>query len=168
MTGDMNDIAKYYIVKFIIESEEEYYTIWVSDEYDEFLGVNNRLLSWSSVGELTSFAEEKGIVLENGVSCYDLNMLKDNIRCREDCGAVLDFWNIFSDLAKTSGRSFMGDDLKYNDIYIKLLAGCNLPAFNQTEYTAVWETEECLKIKMILNDGMDILFQSLGKRIQRS
>ncbi len=161
----IDDITKYYIVKFVIQNGKEYYTIWFSDECDEFLTMNNRLLSRPSANELMSFAEEKGIVLENGISCYDLNMLNVNIRCCEDCSTVLNFWNIFSDLAKTFGISYVGDEIIYNDIYAKLLTGCNLPAFDQPEYTVSWEAEECMKIKMILNDGIDILFRSLGESI---
>lgn len=139
--------------------------LWFSDEYDGFLSVNRKLVLWSSMDKLLDFVQEKKIVLDDDIAIFDFNTLKCTVGCCEECKKVLDFWNIFSDLARTVGKSFIGDEVKFNNIYEKIFMGCNLPALNQLDHTVLWEEKDFFEIKKVLSNGVSVFFQAIDESV---
>lgn len=150
---------EYYIIKIKL-CQREFFLLWNCEREPVFLtDANGRAVFFGSIGELNAFAERNGIGLAEKITEYDL----DNITVTAevlDCSEVINKWNIISDLALTNGLVFSGEDKRYNDIYDKLLYGCNLPAMKHPHYTPEWSAEETAEINRILAEGAE-LFKSV-------
>ncbi len=127
-------MMEYYIVEFIMDNNN-YYSIWISDEMDFFVAVENHILLWSDILELKKYANEKNISLENdNITTYNIDYILEVISEKStiDCKKILDFWNICSDVAHTCKIPFVGDEKKNNYLYNKLFYGTNLKTINKS------------------------------------
>nr|WP_243459967.1 hypothetical protein [Lactococcus cremoris] len=78
----------------------------------------------------------------------------------------LDFWNIINDAMRSVEQDFIGDDKLYVGIYDKLFFGLNLLIRPEDEkYIPVWSQEEILKLKEIMNMGIDFFDCQFQERI---
>lgn len=152
-------MCEYYIVQFIITSYN-YYTIWHTDNNDEFVTKNKKILSFNNLEEVIQYAKLHSIELHEYITCYDIDRLMDDIDTKIDCNYIINFWNIISDIAKSIQINFCGDSDFYNSVYEKLLYGCNLNALNKSHYDPIWTNEEIDKIKYVVNIGYKLLCKS--------
>ncbi len=154
-------MTKYYLIKLLFKGSD-YYLIWFSDDIDGLLIENQRLLVFSSVDEAKIFASNEHIVLENGITDYDLSHfteLINNTGISKNCGMLIDIWNLFSDLSKSLNEHFAGDDEDEEtiDIYNKLFYGCNLELLETEEYHPNFDDDEKNKCYEIFKSGMLLL-----------
>ena len=95
--------------------------------------------------------ELKNLMVKNDVSNYNL---------------YLDFWNIINDAMRSVEQDFIGDDKLDVGIYDKLFCGLNLLIRPEDEkYIPVWSQEEILKLKEIMNMGIDFFDCQFQERI---
>ena len=100
---------------------------------------------------LAHIIELKNLMVKNDVSNYNL---------------YLDFWNIINDAMRSVEQDFIGDDKLYVGIYDKLFFGLNLLIRPEDEkYIPVWSQEEILKLKEIMNMGIDFFDCQFQERI---
>ena len=134
-----------------------------------FLSENGKPVILKSVEEAKDFISKNNLEVDEAASVYDLDSvlsLVTGTEASENCHAILDCWNIFSDLARTAEADFIGDhDIDENEhLYSMLVMGCNLPEINNEEFHPVLDEEEKKHLETVLNDGISI-FRKLAESI---
>ena len=150
-------MEKYYIAEFILNNIT-YYMFW-QDGF--FLTEGSKPVIFRSVEETKAFITENDLEVDDSATVYDLDSvlaLVTKTEKSENCNAVLDCWNIFSDLAGTTEADFIGDhDIGENeDLYPKLVMGCNLPELKNEEFHPVLNEAEQKHLENVLNDGISV------------
>lgn len=158
-------MREYYPVKINL-NKAVHYMIWYTDEDDGFITELSKPLLFSSFEELEQYTKNSGLQLEESLASYDFEAIAKWIQISEespDCELVLDSWNFFSDLSKSTGNPFKGSfDLGNTvDVYNKLFYGTNLSAIKKDgeAYTPKWDDKELLRLKIVLTDGIELLSQ---------
>lgn len=162
--------AAYYFVKFIYQKRELFF-VWITDDEDLFLLEDGELKCFFDLDELYLYCKNNDIPIQEGFTDYDMDELFCVLRERKfakNCALLLNFWNIFSDLAQSVGKKFCGDDKEYSYIYQKLFFGNNLRAINKgrKNYIPVFEKHEKNQIMKVLEEGIKIFEEQL--EIKRS
>lgn len=160
----------YELVRFQIIREkcEEYYTIWYTDDVDGFLtGQDGKLKSFPTKKEAEAFANEEGLLLQEGVVSYLIaaSIYRKKNLGKFGCVLYLDHWNIFSDAAHSLNCRFLGDSRKktvIQRIYEKLFYGCNLlVGEEERHYVPKWSKKERRWFAKVMEDGFQILSHGL-------
>lgn len=158
-------MREYYPIK-INMNEAIHYMIWYTDEVDGFITELSKPLLFSSPEKLKLYAKNKGLQLEEDLASYDFGAIIkwiENPDTLPDCELILDSWNFFSDLSKSTGNPFKGNfDLGNTvDVYNKLFYGSNLSAIekNGETYTSECDEKELLRLKIVLTDGLELMSQ---------
>lgn len=161
-------MKKYYLVKMFY-SNKDLFSIWYAndDDADGFIVHKNRISVFKSSQEAISFAKNSGLVLEQGITTFDIidiiNIIEKikNVMLSENCHELFDIWNIFGDIAKSTNEKFIGnsDDELTRDVYEKLFYGSNLRVITQDmeEYHPMFDEEETELCISIFRNGLDIL-----------
>lgn len=160
---------QYYILPYQLRGELRH-LIWISSKKDT-LEVDTSLLipSFSDIKSLQHYARIKGYYIEREKSkLHNLDHIiswLENPAKPIDCMAVLEAWNLFSDIAITFPRrnsAFRKIDKQFPKIYNKLFMGSNLPAVTPkgTNYKPIWSTSERKTIARLMNDGLDLFNKS--------
>ena len=150
-------MEKYYIAEFIL-NDTTYYMFW-QDEC--FLTEGDEPVIFRSVEETKSFIAGNDLEVDDSATVYDLDSVTALItktELSENCNAILDCWNIFSDIARTTETDFIGDhDIGENeDLYSKLVMGCNLPELENEDFHPVLDETEQKHLETVLNAGISI------------
>ena len=161
-------MKEYYLIRFLMENKETY-CIWCSDIKDSLLTHGEKLLSFSNLQSVKKYCAKNKIELSSSdVSTYNIIELK-NLMVKNDVSnynLYLDFWNIINDAMRSVEQDFIGDDKLYVGIYDKLFFGLNLLIRPEDEkYIPVWSQEEILKLKEIMNMGIDFFDCQFQERI---
>ncbi len=156
---------EYYPVA-IIYKKKKYYNIWKTDLADEFETKERKVILFESVDEAADYLSNKKLGFRSSeITTYDLDWFMGNCICSEygDCKTILLYWNMFSDMAKSVGTKFGGDDEKNNKIYDKLFFGNNLPTVTPDgkHYDPIWSNAERKSITAILSEGVEIVKKQL-------
>ena len=160
----------YELVRFQIIREkcEEYYTIWYTDDVDGFLtGQDGKLKSFPTKKEAEAFANEEGLLLQEGVVSYLIaaSIYRKKNLGKFDCVLYLDHWNIFSDVANSINEQFLGDSRNgtIRHIYEKLFYGCNILVKKDEEhYIPKWSKSERRWIARVIKNGFQIVSKGLS------
>ena len=130
-----------------------------------FCNEHSKMISFSNSISAHQFLSKHNLSTEDvPVPTYDFDNLEKWIAKGEtidNCGELLNFWNMFSDAALSAGYTFMGDQKtdELNEIYDKLFYGCNiLTPDTEDTYIPYWEKKQILLAKNVLQDGMTGLF----------
>jgi hypothetical protein len=122
-----------------------------------------RLLSFCSSRQAHAFGRRQKLAVSKiRPFAYDLDTLADWVKspsAREvDCVKFLNAWNLFSDLAHSSGASFDSDRKRNARIYAKLFAGNNLPAVTPADekYVPVWNDREITRLRNFFHIGLKL------------
>lgn len=150
----------------IIYKKKKYYAIWKTDSADEFETKERKVILFESVDEAADYLSNKKMRFRSSeITTYDLDWFIENCICSEygDCKAILLYWNMFSDMAKSVKTKFLGDDEKNNKIYDKLFFGNNLPTVTPDgkHYEPIWSNAERKSITAILSEGVEIVKSQL-------
>lgn len=138
--------------------------IWYEDENgkDCVYTLNNKVQTFETENEVRECAAALGLNCA-GACIYDAEMLKSWIETHEetvDCGFLLDFWNIFGDIAYSVGRKFEPvRTKKSNKVYNKLFFGLNLPAMTPPgeKYVPLWTKKERKLLRELMRFGLNML-----------
>lgn len=99
--------------KVIFETEEkDYFCVWYSDINSGFLKEQDHIACFRDEDVFDAFTKAKGISIKETM-IFDLSSLLGFALGKDDdfdASALLNFWNICSDLAFTLNLSFLGDD----------------------------------------------------------
>lgn len=159
---DLNHID-YYIVEFKF-AEKSYFTLWYSEDKDEFYTYKGKLLSFFNRDELVKFTQDYNLIIskeETEIRC-DL-ILGWNIDKEINYEHIIDFWNICTDLAYSIDANFLGVNNEFKGIYNKLFHSCKLPmqVFGLEAVSSKWLREELQLLQMILCDGIFMVEKNL-------
>lgn len=156
----------YYTVGFEFPNKQVYALWYSSDHEDGFLIDGNHACVFSKAVDAVRFAQGNSLALEldapSMILCNEERLLAfDDM----DCAAVLDFWNIASDMARSCGHSFLGDvkDGMITSIYHKLFYGCNLPSMadGREHFCPRWSIQEKDALTQVIRSGLMLLNESL-------
>jgi hypothetical protein len=161
-------LKTYYLVK-ISYLTRELFLIWYSDDIDGFVVKENKIVSFNSSEDATSFAAKSKIELNESITNYDIFDFTNidnkitNTHVSENCRDLFDIWNLFGDIANSTNQNFIGnsDDEVTRAVYEKLFYGINLRVITKDmdEYHPKLDEEEREKCLAIFQNGLDILNQ---------
>lgn len=159
-------MKNYYPIEIVI-NKKSYYCIWYTNDTDGIIIEVNLLKYFYSIAKLKRYCHENSMIINEDVSVYSLDKALEWIlsdKTTIDCKFILSIWNIMSDLSRSTGEYFYGNDEGLVTIYNKLFYGNNLPALNAGEdlYTPSWCIDEILLISKVLHDGIDLFEKSFS------
>lgn len=168
----MNDVC-YYPIGVRLHGKTRV-AIWYDQGTGELCVKEGRILFFPCEEDAFSYAEKKGFVLESqSVPLYDLDRLSRWLRGGEnevECEWLLNFWNLCSDAADSTGKFFLGDqkNQEFNNLYDKLFFGCNLPALrgDGERYIPAFSQKEIYRLRVILKNGLRLLLRELQKALE--
>ena len=109
-----------------------------------------------------SLANDKDIV------SYDFDDLRAWLTSKDatiNCVDFSNFWNLFSDIASSTGKRFRGDkrNKSTNRVYDKLFYEMNLPSIKpegEEDFVPVWRKKQKKIIRAVMANGLNILKES--------
>lgn len=155
-------------------NQSDGYLIWIGDEQDSVLTEEDLLIPvFSSESTLALYAKEKKIEIVNEEPIlHNLDKIKKWLHQPDgpiDCHAFLSAWNMFTDVAEGTKKTFAGRDKdKLNSkLYDKLFFGNNLPAVTPRNeyYIPQWKSAERERLFEVMTQGL-LLFESNTKEIE--
>ncbi|MDE7364951.1 MAG: hypothetical protein K2N27_08760 [Ruminococcus sp.] len=139
------------------------FLIWYEDENmkDRVYTSNGEVIAFSSEEQARKKAEKLGFETDETVF-YDVERLFYWIETHSkemDCNFLIDFWNLFSDIAYSIGKELEPvRTRRINRCYNKLFWGLNLPAVTPEgcEYEPIFTKRERKLIREIMRTGLEI------------
>lgn len=133
--------------------------LWYSGEQDGLLlQVDGKLQIFPDCTDALAFARELGYTPAESIAVYTYTSLQALQQGQIDYPSLLNWWNLFSDIAQSVHQPFAGDarDGRTQNVYNKLFFGCNFPAMRQDGpvYHPVWSDEERTHLQKIMKDGL--------------
>ncbi|MDE6780434.1 MAG: hypothetical protein K2J40_03120 [Ruminococcus sp.] len=143
--------------------DSSYFVIWYEDENNENRVYNSggKVICFPSEEKAQQNAEKFGITV-TGTCFYDIEHLFYLIETHSketDCNFLIDFWNLFSDIAYSVGKELEPiKTRRINRCYNKLFWGLNLPAVTPEgcEYEPIFTKRERKLIREIMRTGLEI------------
>lgn len=156
----MKDERSYFIVRFIYK-QKEHYSIWFNEEQDGFITENEKITVFPNMTQLEKYCNKQKLTVEDGISEYDLDRLHfwiGEVTPNIDVVFILNFWNIFMDIAVSVNKPFMGNEEQNGGVYRKLFYGNNLPSINRSgePYIPEWSESEVIQIKCVMENGSEL------------
>lgn len=143
--------------------DSSHFLIWYEDENmkDRVYTSNGKVIAFPSEEQARKKAEKLGFETDETVF-YNVERLFYWIETHSkemDCDFLIDFWNLFSDIAHSVGKKLEPVKTKRsNRCYNKLFWGLNLPAVTpeDCEYEPVFTKRERKLIREIMRTGLEI------------
>lgn len=140
------------------------FLIWYEDENmkDRVYTSNGEVITFPSEEQARKKAEKLGLEADKKTVFYDVERLIYwfEMHQREiDCDFLIDFWNLFSDIASSIGKDLEPvRTRRINRCYNKLFWGLNLPAVTPEgcEYEPIFTKRERKLIREIMRTGLEI------------
>ena len=147
-------------------SGRTFFALWYRSDTDGFLlRTPGKLRTFPERHTAEVFCREQGYTPSSEESLFSDTVLAELQSGVVDCQAVLNWWNLLSDLAHTVGQPFPGDCTHgpTQDLYNKLFYGCNLPALRQDGplFTPTGNAEERKTMQQVLEAGFSLLRNAL-------
>ena len=157
-------MPEYYIARFILKSRN-YFTIWYTDDRDGFVTSGDKIYRSGTLEELKKYAEENEISLhdDDEIARFDIDRLLTVGISEISCDEIMNYWNIFSDMAGSAGVRFCGDDKSYNALYNEIFSGCGAAVTVFGSKTEGLRENDLDKIKFVLEQGCEILHNALER-----
>lgn len=152
---------EYYILRYRLDKRDSY-LIWYSDETDGVItNTTGEVISFRSLEELLEYASMNKIVIDQEETIMNnLDLVAEWIDGNDpDLINFTEFnsiWNLWTDIAGSTGRNFDVDMDEADKIYDKLFQGYNVPAVNSEgkEHITEWEEDEIRVLKELFTNGM--------------
>lgn len=146
----------YHPVKVKIDGRKFFLLWYALQNEDRVFSINDELIVFSFLEELIDFSKNKelSINLEDEVSLYDLDRPFEDSSAEE----LLNFWNIFTDIAFSTNISFRGDmhGKLRNRAYDKL---CNEVIWK--EENSCFSEDEFELINELWREGKEMIRQEI-------
>jgi hypothetical protein len=162
------DVREGFVCKAIHCSRDVYF-IWVSDSDANvrdrvLLDADNQIPAFSSEGAAREFAAALVSTVSEGLAhAYDFDILSEWCETPGaidlDVKAVLDAWNLFTDLEfKSTEATNLFDQVQgsANALYDKLFWANNVPSVTPDgeTFTPEWEESELVRLSWVLRAGL--------------
>ena len=110
----------YYLISFVY-NQVLLYCIWVSDDEDYVITKNDKILFFDTMDALNNYETNNKICVDKSCEIkYDLDsmIVWCNDEKNTDCGCeeILNLWNMCGDIANSTKRYFIGNDVQYDDL----------------------------------------------------
>lgn len=168
----MMEDREYYMIVCRMKVHDRFLIWYSSREGDDGLVTsdNGQLLSLNEGSSAKRYASESGLDLDPGdAPLYDVNELDDWINNRSqptDCELLVDFWNLFADIAASVPHEsrFRALDRSEPKIYDKLFFGNNLSVMTPPgkEYEPLWSDAEVSHIVEVMTAGLQLLKEAVA------
>ena len=162
------------LVRCIHNGLENYCILYCGDNDGLFCDENKRILSFSNINTALLYLSQKNLSSDDDVditTCdFDsLGAWAAGNHSAVNCADTLYFWNLFTDIASTTGKKFKGDKKNklMNLIYDKLFYGNNLPSIkpeDAMDYVPIWDSKQINIIKAVMADGVNLFRKSIDFR----
>ena len=166
-------MTKAWINKIYNADDCSYFLIWYTDENgnDRVFAENNKIQNFSTENNAKEKISKSGFEYQDTVF-YDAERLNYWISTGRDhhtylpfsepkqidCNFLLDFWNLFTDIAFSIDMKLEPVRTKRADkCYNKLFRGCHTAATTDTDYIPVFKRKDLEFIRELMNTGMQIL-----------
>ncbi|MCL2054190.1 MAG: hypothetical protein FWG90_07115 [Oscillospiraceae bacterium] len=163
-----------FLIQFLYDGLKNY-SIWYSDYSDDkdglFCNEDKKILCFGAKNSALQFLAEKNLQLyqndEYEIMLYDFDWLNAWIKSDDVnviCNDILNFWNIFTDIAYSTGVNFKGDNknASINIIYDKLFYGNNiLKPSDEEDYIPIWDKKQIKLIKSIMKNGIEMFISTI-------
>ncbi len=152
--------------KVIFETEEkDYFCVWFSDINSGFLKEQDHIACFRDEDVFDKFTAAKGISIKETM-IFDLTSLLSFALGSEDdfdASALLNFWNICSDLAFSLNLSFLGDDDNetLSEIYDTLFFIQTADEGEDEEDTTLTE-DDLSDLREVIADGCKMIIANLN------
>ena len=141
------------------------YIIWIADEKDEVL-VNDdlKIVAFKTEIELRSFwtkRSKEDLGETTTYSIYKLQQWLLNPHSGFDSNVFLNLWNLFTDVAESIKKTFIGDaegDIR-DIVYDKLFATSGL--FIVEDPNPIFDIDEIKMLSEVLQNGLDLFLNNL-------
>ncbi|MCL2817166.1 MAG: hypothetical protein FWD39_02110 [Clostridiales bacterium] len=151
------------------------FCIWYSDDKDGlFCNEDKKILCFSDKASALHYLSVKNLCLyeydpDEEIVLYDFDKLKTWINSDDstvNCREMLNFWNIFTDIAYSTGKKFKGDKREnlISLIYDKLFWGNNLPAVkpeDEEDFIPIWDKKQIKTMKSVMKNGLNIFSKNI-------
>lgn len=157
------------------------FCIWYSDDKDGlFCNEDKKMLRFSDKDSALHYLSVKNLCLyeydpDEEIVLYDFDKLKTWVNSDDstvNCRETLNFWNIFTDIAYSTGRKFKGDK-KFKDnkrerltslIYDKLFCGSNiLKPKDEEDFIPIWDKKQIKMMKSVMKNGLNIFSKNITR-----
>ncbi|MDE7293778.1 MAG: hypothetical protein K2N72_05080 [Oscillospiraceae bacterium] len=156
-------MPEYYIVEFILKCRN-YFTIWYTDDRDGFVTSGDKIYRSGTLEELKKYAEDNEIPLhDDEIARFDIDRLLSSNISEMSCDEIMNYWNIFSDMAGSAGVRFCGDDKSYNVLYNEIFSGCGAAVTVFGSKTEGLRKDYLEETKFVLEQGCEILHNALER-----
>ena len=162
----------FYLIRYI-NNKVEKLCIWYSNDKDGLcVDEDKKIISFPDIDAAILYVSKKDLSLSNedDIYTYDFDNLRQWINGNDstvDCNEILNFWNIFTDVAYSIGITFKGDtkNKAIRTIYDKLFYGCNLPAFKpdgEEDFIPIWNEKQINILKSVLENGLNMFVENIA------
>lgn len=159
---------EYYLLCYRL-NQKDGYLIWYSDETDGLLtDESGKVISFNSKQQLLEFAFNINITIQpDEPEFHNMDLvnewIKENDPMLINFSAFNGIWNLWTDIANSTGRSFYQDKVSTDEIYDKLFWSCELPTANPEDrrYYPEWTERELITMKELFSGGMAMFQETL-------
>jgi predicted transglutaminase-like protease len=153
-------LTEYYILGYRLDQIDAF-LIWYSDDSDGvMLDKAGNVISFNSIEHILEYAAHNNIVIKTEDSeLLNLDHITEWIKtCDPELINFSEFnntWNLWTDIANSTGYNFDQDRDTTDKIYHKLFWGCNLPVVTPEgkEYIPEWTDIELKVMKELFLSG---------------
>ena len=147
------------------------YALWFSNDVDGVYVLDGRVPCFPTRDAARAHASARGLAVgEEEPILHDIDVVARWIAAGSvdvPCDAVLCAWNLFEDLARSSGDEALAATLDgHHAIYEKLFWGNNLPAVTPRgeRFVPRWDTDELDTMRTSLRVGIATLVARMERR----
>ncbi|MBP1046601.1 hypothetical protein I6N96_09905 [Enterococcus sp. BWM-S5] len=161
---DYNDEETVYLYQLLIYKQLKQYVIECIDEKDFYVSEQEKILLFQNKEDIEKYVKRNKIDLEESdmaEETIDLDKLAHWLNEKQiafDNSEFLTLWNFFDDVSFSIKKIFIGNGNDYDNIYVKLFHGNNLPTINTSgkEYVPEWNDNEIIKIRNVMKAGLEL------------
>ena len=156
----------HFAVCYNLDGAERYF-IWYSGETDGvLLALPGRVATFSNLDSLDRYLLESNLNRDlSEATRYDFGRLTQWLdkpyAATVDCTFLLDCWNMFTDVTRSTGLKTASHSGAKN-VYDKLFWGCNLLTPPGEHFSPEWSDSEIATIAGVLSDGLQAFRAAAG------
>ena len=152
-----------YLLKYRLDGDDRYLLWYEGDPDGVVVDDGGWVLGFADASHLRAWADGNAVAVSDDDTpvLHDLDGVgqwsADPDPNHVDCVAILEAWNLFTDVrSSVERRNVARDEHRDYDLYDKVFRGNNLPAVTPegTSYVPVWSDAEVSRLGAIMRDGL--------------
>lgn len=157
-------MQRYYIIRCTLDQMDSY-LIWFSNDQDGLMTDDaHQIIVFRDQISLQDYAQQIGVQLVDEPPVdYDFDTIQhwlhDPRAAPMDYPALLDAWNLFTDIATSVGMLDTWQEPTWRTLYDKLFWANNLPAVTPPgkTYEPIWSDAETAMLRTVMYTGLQLL-----------